>query len=84
MNKYTCAITLALLLASPGGLLGEEELPKVKVHHVGDLAYVSGGIDPLERKALAKMAERYQVQLTFSREGSSEKLKGREGHFDRL
>ena len=36
----------------------------------------SGGVDPLERKALKKMAERYQVQLSFAREGSDEKLAG--------
>ena len=33
-------------------------------------------MDPLEHKAIGKLAERFQVQLAFSREGTNEKLSG--------
>jgi hypothetical protein len=70
----TAALALSVLLPCAG--LSKENLPEVKVHRQGGVSYVSGGVDPLERKALKKMAERYQVQLTFAREGSSEPLTG--------
>ena len=33
-------------------------------------------MDPLEHKAIGKLAERFQVQLAFSQEGTNEKLTG--------
>ncbi len=67
---------MVLLLLVPKLAAGAEQLPALKVHHEANVSYVSGGIEPLERKALAKMAERYQVQMTFSVDGSDEPVKG--------
>ena len=64
----SCVVTV------PG--YAREDLPEVKVHRQAGVAYVSGGVDPLQRKALKRMAERYQVQLSFAREGSQEQLTG--------
>jgi len=64
------------MLAMCASAIAKEELPPIKVHHEAGVDYVYGGMDPLERKALAKIAERYQVQLAFSQEGTNEKLTG--------
>jgi hypothetical protein len=76
MSKLVLATALALSVVLPCASFSKEDLPEVKVHRQGGVSYVSGGVDPLERKALKKMAERYQVQLTFAREGSKEPLTG--------
>lgn len=67
-------LSISVVVTAPG--YAKEDLPEVKVHRQAGVAYVSGGVDPLERKALKKMAERYQVQLSFAREGSQEQLTG--------
>jgi hypothetical protein len=69
-------IAMTFFLALCTGALAKEELPPVKVHHEAGVAYAYGGMDPLERKAFGKIAERFQVQLAFSREGTNEKLSG--------
>ena len=69
-------IATMFFLAFCTGALAKEELPQVKVHHEAGVAYAYGGMDPLERKAFGKIAERFQVQLAFSREGTNEKLSG--------
>jgi hypothetical protein len=76
MQKIILLSALALALMLPSAGFPKEDLPPVKVHRQGGIDYVSGGVDPLQRKALKKMAERYQVQLSFAREGSDEKLAG--------
>ena len=75
MNRYCVFVVLAGLLAVTGVAHGQDA-SKPKVHRSGDVSYVSGGMEPEERKALLKMAERYQVQLSFKLENSDEKLKG--------
>jgi hypothetical protein len=76
MKQKTFAAALMIMLAAPALSLAKEELPPIKVHREGGVDYVSGGIEPLERKALGRLAERYQVQMSFSMEGSDEKLSG--------
>ena len=76
MQKLILFAALALASALPSAGFSKEDLPPIKVHRQAGIDYVSGGVDPLERKALKKMAERYQVQLSFAREGSDEKLAG--------
>lgn len=76
MSTSRVLITLAFLFAAGTGALAKEELPPVKVHHEAGVDYAYGGMDPLERKAFGKAAERFQVQLAFSREGTNEKLSG--------
>jgi hypothetical protein len=76
MQKIILFAALALASALPSTGVCKEDLPPIKVHRQAGIDYVSGGIDPLERKALKKLAERYQVQLSFAREGSDEKLAG--------
>jgi hypothetical protein len=76
MQKIILLAALALAFALPSAGFSKEDLPPIKVHRQAGIDYVSGGVDPLERKALKKMAERYQVQLSFAREGSDEKLAG--------
>jgi len=73
-SRLLIATTFFLALCT--GALAKEELPPVKVHHEAGVAYAYGGMDPLERKAFGKVAERFQVQLAFSREGTGEKLSG--------
>jgi hypothetical protein len=74
MIRYSVAVVFSLLLALASAVQAQDAAPKV--HRSGDVSYVSGGIEPQERKALLKMAERYQVQLSFKLENSDEKLKG--------
>src|SRR3954471_19304584 len=69
-------IPIAFMMALSASAFAKEELPPIKVHHEAGVDYVYGGMDPLEHKALAKIAERYQVQLAFSQEGTNEKLTG--------
>ena len=76
MRTIVLAAALGLAFTLPALSVAKEDLPEVKVHRQAGIAYVSGGVDPLERKALKKMAERYQVQLSFAREGSQEQLTG--------
>jgi hypothetical protein len=75
MNRYRVSILVAMLLALATASQAQDS-PPPKVHRSGDLSYVSGGVDPQERKALVRMAERYQVQLSFKLLNSDEKLKG--------
>ena len=74
ITRLITAAALSLAVCVPAG--AKEELPPVKVHHEAGVDYVYGGTDPLDRKALAKMAERFQVQMAFSKEGTGEKLSG--------
>jgi hypothetical protein len=76
MRTLIVVFTLAIGLIVPAAAYSREELPAIKVQRQGGVDYVSGGSEPLEAKALKKMAERYQVQLTFRREGSEEKVTG--------
>jgi hypothetical protein len=76
MSISRLLVVVIFLFAPFVGAIAKEELPPVKVHHEAGVDYVYGGMDPLERKALARIAERYQVQLAFSREGTNEKLAG--------
>ena len=69
-------IPIAFMMAVSASAIAKEELPPIKVHHEAGVDYVYGGMDPLEHKALAKIAERYQVQLAFSQEGTNAKLSG--------
>ena len=73
-TRLLIAIAFPLVLAT--GAQAKEDLPPIKVHHEAGVAYTYGGMDPLERKAMGKVAERFQVQLAFSREGTNEKLTG--------
>ena len=73
--RHFCA-AICLSLAGSCAALAKEDLPAVKVHHEAGVDYVYGGMEPLERKAIAKLAERFQVQMAFSREGTNEKLTG--------
>jgi hypothetical protein len=75
MNRYSVSLLAGGLIVL-ATFAYAQDAPPLKVHKFGDLSYVSGGIDPQERKALGKMAERYQVQLSFKLEGSEEKPKG--------
>jgi hypothetical protein len=68
-------LALAIAMAAPAAF-SKENLPEIKPKHEGDITYVCGGVDPLERKAIKKVAERYQVQLSFTKEGSTEPLAG--------
>jgi hypothetical protein len=76
MSISRLLVVVIFLFAPFVGAIAKEELPPVKVHHEAGVDYVYGGMDPLERKALARIAERYQVQLAFSREGTNETLAG--------
>ena len=76
MTKFALTALLAATVLLPAAGMSKEDLPEVKVHRQAGVSYVMGGVDPLERKALKKMAERYQVQLSFAREGSNEPLSG--------
>jgi hypothetical protein len=76
MSIHRLFVLILLSLALCAGAIAKEELPPVKVHHEAGVDYVYGGMDPLERKAIGKLAERFQVQLAFSREGTNEKLSG--------
>jgi hypothetical protein len=76
MSIRRLLIAAASVLALSVNALAKEELPPVKVHHEAGVDYVYGGMEPLERKAIGKIAERFQVQLAFSREGTGEKLTG--------
>ena len=73
-SRLLIAVTSLLVLCT--GAIAKEELPPIKVHHEAGVDYVYGGMEPLERKAIGKLAERFQVQLAFSREGTNEKLTG--------
>jgi hypothetical protein len=74
-RRYLITATI-LAIALATGVSAKEDLPPIKVHHEAGVDYAYGGMDPLERKAFAKIAERFQVQLAFSREGTNEKLAG--------
>jgi len=76
MKKQTFAAVLAIVLTAPALSAAREELPAMKVRHESGIDYVSGGMQELERKAMGKLAERFQVQLRFSKEGSDEKVSG--------
>ena len=76
MSISRLLVAVALSLATCATAVAKEELPPVKVHHEAGIDYAYGGMDPLDRKALGKMAERFLVQLAFSREGTNEKLSG--------
>jgi hypothetical protein len=76
MSSSRLWIVIAFMIASSASAFAKEELPPIKVHHEAGVDYVYGGMDPLEHKALAKIAERYQVQLAFSQEGTNAKLSG--------
>jgi len=76
MSTSRLLTTTIFLLALGTGAFAKEDLPPIKVHHEAGVAYAYGGMDPLERKALGKVAERFQVQLAFSREGTNERLSG--------
>ena len=76
MKNLLLVAILAIAFILPAASRAKDDLPEIKVHRQGGISYVSGGVDPLERKALKKLAERYQVQLSFAREGSDEKLTG--------
>ena len=75
MRPTLFGIALAVALVLPTAS-AKEDLPEIKVHRQGGIPYICGGVDPLERKAIKKLAERYQVQLSFAREGSTEPLAG--------
>jgi hypothetical protein len=74
ISRFLVAATFVFALNASA--FADEALPPIKVRHEGDINYVYGGMDELERKALGKLAERYQMQLSFSRAGSSEKVTG--------
>jgi hypothetical protein len=74
IRRFHAAIWLSLAVSFAA--FAKEDLPPVKVHHEAGVDYVYGGMDPLEHKAIGKLAERFQVQMAFSREGTNEKLTG--------
>jgi len=57
MSISRLLVVVIFLLAPCAGAIAKEELPPVKVHHEAGVDYVYGGMDPLERKAMARIAE---------------------------
>ncbi|MFN0314060.1 MAG: hypothetical protein ACKVQA_03350 [Burkholderiales bacterium] len=79
-HKPMAVMTLgAMLMISLWGtavLADEEELPPVVVRKQSGFAYISGGLGELGRKAMAKVANKYPMQLIFTAEGEGPDLTG--------
>ena len=48
----------------------------IKEHKQSGIKYISGGVSEAQRKAIAKIAQKYPVQLLFSVEGKPEPVTG--------
>ncbi len=71
------AILIATALSAPlSALAAEEELPPVVVRKQSGFAYISGGLGEWGRKAMAKVANKYPMQLIFTAEGEGPDLSG--------
>ncbi|MSQ60718.1 MAG: hypothetical protein EXR36_14040 [Betaproteobacteria bacterium] len=57
-------------------LANEEELPPVVVRKQSGFSYISGGLGELGRKAMAKVANKYPMQLIFTAEGEGPDVAG--------
>ncbi len=62
--KFVYCLLVSLLISTAA--LAKEELPELKVHKQSDVAYISGGADPLERKAMHRLSGRYWMQFSIS------------------
>ena len=71
---FGLALALAMMLLPAAS--AHENQPQIKVHHQSGIDFIYGDADPLERKAIKRLAERYQVQLSFARVGSPGPLTG--------
>ena len=79
--SMSVAVLGAIMMVTMGGgpvpaFAAEEELPPVVVHKQSGFAYISGGVGELGRMAMAKVANKYPMQLIFTAEGEGPDLTG--------
>ncbi len=70
------ALCVSLLALQNPTFAADENLPPVVVRKQSGFPYVSGGVGELGRKAMAKVANKYPMQLIFTAEGGESDLTG--------
>jgi hypothetical protein len=71
------AVALAALLAVPHSAAAQQQpFADIKVHKQSGIPYVSGGKDEAERKEMQRIANKYPMQLVFTKDGSPEGVNG--------
>lgn len=76
MRKLVAAVVLVGSTLMGSGWAADEELPPVVVKKQSGFNYASGGVGELGRKAMAKIANKFPMQLVFTAEGQSDDLTG--------
>ncbi len=79
-GMVAAALSTMMMAATLGALVpamaAEEELPPVVVRKQSGFSYISGGVGEMGRKAMAKVANKYPIQLIFTAEGEGPDLTG--------
>lgn len=76
-RRVVTTAALAALLTAPLVAQAEQQpYADIKVHKQSGIQYVSGGKDEAERKEMQRIANKYPMQLVFTRDGKPEGVSG--------
>lgn len=76
-HVFTAAALLSALLGAFAARAQEpQQAVEIPVRKQSNIQFVSGGMDPAEKKAMQKIANRYPMQLVFTGPDPAQELKG--------